>query len=155
MAKLQKKRSMSKWRFLAIFFGAGFIALACVAMFVQAASRPHFRMSVTVDHDSTEVHFVQPRARGDGNQLISPKFVVSSEVRRAIEFDMKDAARNFAGAVIEFSDMTIPPGRIRLRLGGRIFDVMSSRINVDGRDVAWLPGNDQEQRLPKKAQQNE
>ncbi len=147
MSTLQKKQSMSKWRFLAIFFGAGFIALACVAMFVQAASRPHFRMSVTVDHDSTEVQFVQPRARGEDYRLISPKFVVSAEVRHAIEFDMKDAASNFAEAVIEFSDMTIPPGRIRLRFGGRTFDVMSSRMIVDGQDVAWLSGNDHEQIL--------
>jgi hypothetical protein len=45
------------------------------------------------------------------------------------------------GGRIEFADTTLMPGRFTIRLGQTVFDVMPSRINVDGQDFEWLHGD--------------
>jgi hypothetical protein len=118
------------------------IPLIITAVFVRSVSRPHFLMSVIAQRDSTTVQFIQPLGFNN-HRMVSSKFTVLTTVEHSAEFELKNVPTKLNGAVIEFSDLTIPPGRIRIRFGGRIFDVMSARIIVDGKDEVWTPDSNQ------------
>jgi len=118
------------------------IPFVITVVIVRSASRPHFLMSVIAHRNSTMVQFVQPL--GFNNQrMVSPMFTVSAAVEHPAEFELKIAPTKLKDAVIDFSDLTIPPGRIRIRFGGRTFDVMSACIIVDGKDEVWTTGSNQ------------
>lgn len=118
---------------------ATFIAFALsIVAYIWLANRPAFVMVVTASTKSTTVKFVQPRGF-DNLREESPDFLVEAAVAQSIELDLRDVEKSLPGATIEFSDTTILPGRIRIRYGGRTFDVMSSRIIVDGVDESWRP----------------
>lgn len=118
------------------------IPLVTTAVFIHSASRPHFLMSVIAQRDSTAVQFIQPLGFNN-HRMVSPMFTVSTTVERSAEFELKNASTKLNGAVIEYSDLTVSPGRIRIRFGGRTFDVMSARIIVDGKDEVWVPDGNQ------------
>ncbi len=108
-----------------------------IVAYVWLANRPAFVMVVTAGTKATTVKFVQPRGF-DNPRMVSPDFLVEAAVAQSIELDIRDVEKSLPGAKIEFSDTTILPGRIRIRYCGRTFDVMSSRIIVDGVDQSWL-----------------
>jgi hypothetical protein len=114
-----------------------FLIISILFAFWIHHRNPAFVMIITARKDSSIVRFVQPR-KYEGYRPTSPKFAVEAVVQKSLELELGDAAKNLPGATIEFSDTTILPGRIRIRYGGRTFDVMESRIIVDGADVSWL-----------------
>jgi hypothetical protein len=65
-------------------------------------------------------------------------FDVAGPVARAYRVELVSDDVVIPEGTIEFSDVTILPGRFRIRLGGSEFDVMEARILVDGKEHAWL-----------------
>jgi hypothetical protein len=87
--------------------------------------------------DHATVQFVHPSWVGTGI-VESQKFPINSQPSAPFVTKLMSSETIVPGGIIEFSDTTMFPGHFRIRFGDRVFDVMSSRIIVDGKDCDWV-----------------
>ena len=113
------------------------IAVLCGLGIWMHYSRPPFLILVAPYGEGATVQFIQPEGGLEGTRVVSPIFTINTPVKQAFQAELTSADVAIPGAVVEFSDTTILPGRFRIRFGDKSFDVMSSRIIVDGQDVGW------------------
>jgi hypothetical protein len=97
--------------------------------------RAPFRMELTPGEGQAVVRFYQPSAR-----LQSRDFAVDLELDRPVVLTLDSADVPVPGGAIEFMDPFALPGRVKLRVGRTSFDLMESRVLVDGRPYEWEKG---------------
>jgi hypothetical protein len=112
-----------------------FIGLLIVQRHLLAG--PPFVLRLEPDGEHATVQFVNPKLVSN-NEIASPKFAIDTRQSAPFETKLMSSETIVPGGTIEFSDTTMLPGRFRIRFGNRVFDVMSSRIVVDGKDTDWL-----------------
>jgi hypothetical protein len=105
--------------------------LATASMW-QSLNGPPFQMVVEPDDDHATVRFIDT-----GKGLASDSFRIDRRIgeRQVVVLDSDSVT--IPGGQIEFADTTLMPGRFTIRIGQTIFDVMPSRIDVDGKHFWW------------------
>ena len=116
-----------------MLLAGGLLVMFIVApLYLKSLDGPPFQMVVEPVDDHGAVQFAQV-----GTGRISQTFQIDSrfETRQVVVLD--SAAATIPGGQIEFADITLMPGRFKIRVGQSLFDVMSGAIYVDGQYFEW------------------
>jgi hypothetical protein len=125
-------------RILAYTAVAVLAAAGCFWAAWRSINGPPYVLIITPADEGAAVQFIRPTGSA-GKDLASPWFVIAGPVSSPSKTVLASAATEVPGGIIEFADTTITPGRFRVRLGGKVFDVMEARIVVDSIDHEWTP----------------
>lgn len=125
--------AMSRRQVIALFL-VGLVAGFAVLARVIHHREPPYRMTLRRVDGQTVVQFTRP-----GRRLVSPEFPVNLPLAdpQVVELHSDDVPIH--GCVVEFHDTTLLPGRFRIRIGDRLFDVMERGIEAGGKKVDWEP----------------
>jgi hypothetical protein len=115
------------------FWIGGFAAIIIAALGYRAAmSQQPFQMTIRPLDDDAVVQFSRPDVGA-----ISPEFPVNLRIEKPTIIILDGPNARIPNGTVDFFDITLLPGRFQFVIGNTRFDVMSSRINVDGKDYDW------------------
>jgi hypothetical protein len=112
--------------------GCGVLSVVGLAFLADEAP---YRIELTPRDGLSIVRFYQPSRR-----LVSPEFLVDLRLERSVVVVLDSGNVSIPGGSIEFYDFAPSPGRVKLRLGNKLFDVMEVQIFVDGERYDWQVG---------------
>jgi hypothetical protein len=127
------------WRNWALFAiaVAGISGLGNLVLLRYYVNRPPFVLIISPSDSGSIVQIIQPIGL-DEKTVVSPKFPVRVDMDEPLQMALISPDCTIPNAVIEHADTTLLPGRFRIRFGNTTIDVMSARINVDGKNYEWL-----------------
>jgi|GEM_PF-2859517 len=99
---------------------------------ILSVSEPPFRMILEPAGDHAVVRFISP-----GPGLSSDQFPVSLPISERQEIVLDSERVLIPGGRVVFSDTTILPGRFTIQIGDMLFEIMSSRIVLNGENLEW------------------
>lgn len=128
MRKLFCNRSLM----VMIATGGTLLLVLAAILFFRSLNGPPFRLLMEPGNGKANVQFVQP-----GAGLVSPRITVMLGLDKPYDLSLDAASVPIPGGHIEFADTTILPGRFKMRIGNKLFDVMVREIYVDGKPMRW------------------
>lgn len=100
-------------------------------MFAMLQGAP-FQMTLKLLNGHTVAQFAQP-----DHNLVSEEFPVDLAIDTPQTIELRSDKISVPGVIVDFCDISLLPGRFQLRIGRSQFDVMRSRIAINGKDHSW------------------
>ena len=118
---------------LGIFFDWTLICRLLYRKLVYQVDEEPYRTELTpCDVGKTRVRFYQPTRR-----QVSPDFLVGTGIGATRVLVLNSPSVAIPGGSIEYMDLAPKPGRVKIRFGTKLIDVMESQLFVDGIQYDW------------------
>ena len=126
-----KQTLPSRWKVATALLFIGLWLFVLYKLVFLFGGRP-YRMIVQPAGDHALVTFVNPDLR-----CCTEEFIVDIQIEREVVVDLDGDEPPVPNTRILFQDLTLTPGRVRLRVGATDFDLMELSYRVNNKQYNW------------------